>query len=70
MENANKADEPGITNAADADANTNVDTNGANNLSIAMERATGSKSNGNTKITCPKIINFSINNIIGHDYFI
>lgn len=70
-ENGDRADNLGIVDAANVDADKNTDTNGADNPGIVKEGAIGnSDKNGNSKTRCFKIVNFSINHIILHSYFL
>lgn len=56
------------SSTADANADADIDVNGAYSPGTDIEGATGSDSNGNSKTRCSKIISFSINDIIGYGY--
>ena len=66
--NADRANDLGTENATDTDVDTNTSTNRADNPSSDTEGAIGSDDNGNSKTRCPKIVSFSINNIISYGY--
>lgn len=69
MKDVDKADNPSTANTADVNAYTEADIIIADNPSINTKKAIDSNGNGNSKTKCPKIVSFSINNIIDHDYF-
>ena len=69
MKNVDKADDPNIANITDVNTYTKADIIVVDNSSINTKKAIDSNGNGNSKIRCPKIVSFSINNIIDHDYF-
>lgn len=67
MENADRTNNQYISIT---DANANADAYWVNNLGTGIERVISSNGNGNSKTKCPKFVNFFINNITYHGYFI